>query len=133
MKRRQEATTRPLSPREVSILLSLRRHGEPVYESADVFYSDAYREIHKLRNRPLTADEAKRLLQLTDKSGKPLYAEEALKLPDGTCRIPTEQQAKDLCGVESFEIYRPATQEEADRLYADIHSRLVTEDLPKRE
>ena len=127
-RKRAEATSRPLNDSEVTHLLSLRCQGRPVYESAELFHSDVYAEIRKLRGRALTPEDATRLLDMRNADGKPKHAEESVKIPEGSFRIPTEQQAKDLRGVESYAMYRPATQKEANRLYVDIHSRLISEE-----
>jgi len=128
-KRRKKATSRALTRKEIDVLLSLRWNNKPQYKSVECVYSEEYKKILKMRNRAMTKEEFKKLIQMKDRDGNNKYREENLQTFDGKYRSLTEEQAKDLCGYEKFGTYRPATTEEANILYCDIHSRHVLEGL----
>jgi hypothetical protein len=43
----------------------------------------------------------------------------------------TEEEARDLLGLEQVVKYRPATPDEANIIYCDIHSRIVKDGLER--
>ncbi len=121
-KKRGDVTSRALTQEELDILLSLRWRGEPVYESAETFYSEDFKQLRKLRSATTTKQQVEQLLAMKDDQGKPVYHREELVDVDGEYKPLTEQQALDLLGMETLQRYRPATTQEACVLHDDIHS-----------
>ncbi len=103
---REIAQSRPLTQREVQVLLSLRRYGKPLYRSANAFYN------------PINSLQAA-------KSADSREIDDVLQFA-GRGNSAIDQPEFWLGGKASPEMgsptYRPATAIEASLLYADIHS-----------
>jgi len=81
-RKRKTVMSRPLTPKEINMLLSIMKNNVPLYESIDVFYSEEFKAS----------------------MGKPAHEHES-----------------------KTEHYRPATEQEANLLYCDVHSREVND------
>jgi len=130
-KLRQDATERSLTSAEVSVLMGVAVYDERLYPYKSPFLNDLFQ-------RNMTEEEAGRLLQIRRRDGKPSYTPSDLErsypvlLSSGKTvwekrgYFPLNQeQAGMLYGERRAQKYRPATWEEACRLYNDLHSKLV--------
>ena len=128
-RRRTALEERPLTLKEVTVLSSLHWKNAPLFGKAEYFYSDNYKKVMETTKRPVTQEEIKQLLQVQGRDGKPKYTREDFVPLQGKTAFLTEEQAKDLLGLERIERYRKATAEEANILYSDIYSREATEGM----
>lgn len=128
-RRRTALEERPLTLKEVTMLSSLHWKNELLFGKPDYFYSDDYKKVMETTKRPVTQGEIQQLLQVLGRDGKPKYTKDDFVPIQGKSAFLTEEQAKDLLGLEHIEKYRKATAEEANILYSDIYSREVTEGM----
>ena len=128
-RRRMVMEERPLNLKEVSMLASMRWKNEPLFGNPDFFFSDDYKKVMDSMTRPITDAEIQELLKVVGRDGQPKYMSDEFVPIHGKPVFLTEEQAKDLLGLEQVERYRKATAEEASVLYSDPYSREVVEGI----
>lgn len=99
----------------------MRWHGHAVF-GLDELVTDEWLAV--TGRRRMMPWEAEWLLGLTDKSGKQLYAEEALSDKSGLKPLTPEQAAL-YFDVPNVAKYNSATPKQANLLYGDLHSHPV--------
>jgi hypothetical protein len=72
---RQNAINRPLTMSEINVLLSMRFHNEPVFESIELFYTDEYKKALSENTSATDLEQMAKFRPATEREVNLLYSD----------------------------------------------------------
>lgn len=74
-RQRQGTKNRPLTMSEINVLLSMRFHNEPVFESIELFFTDEYKKALSTNTSVADLEKIEKFRTATDREANLLYSD----------------------------------------------------------